>query len=285
MASRITSENLPEDIRQLMERFTQKVRIVEMLLRRGLLASTFHHTEESPFASADGNGNTDRKGWKDHYPIPLNQQWPDSRTWRAYGSKALDGVLREATWPQLIGGTQQEYSVIEPENDVAVQQRTHCLTPSKTDPLGFIHSDPTTLEMSSEAAKQTKMNVNTTSNHWGVRRVADYKVLRKHSGSKDKTPWQELRCQQVYLLDCRPDTQQTESKFRDAPWRKKDTSKIANKNRRRPPTPPSPPRKRTAVFSGGNHDSYDILTRRALAILQAKKLIQVNFSDIAKKHQ
>ena len=138
---------------------------------------------------------------------------------------------------------------MDPENDKAVQQKTHCLTPSKTDPLGFIHSDPTTLEMSSEAAKQTQMHVNTTSNHWGVKRVADYEVLRKHSESEDKAPWQEFTCQQVYLLDCRPDTQQTDSKFRDAPWRKKDTPKIANKTRRRPPTPPSPPRKRTAVFS------------------------------------
>ena len=50
MASRITSENLPEDIRQLMQRFTQKVQIVEMLVKRGLLPSTFHHREKSPFA-------------------------------------------------------------------------------------------------------------------------------------------------------------------------------------------------------------------------------------------
>ena len=235
-----------------------------MLLKRGLLASTFHHTEESPFASAGGNRNTDRKGWKDHYPIPLNQQWPDSRTWRACASPALDEDLPDASWPQLIGGTQPEYSVIEPENDMVVQQKTHGLTPSKTDPLDFIHSGPTTLEMSIEAAKQTQMHVNTTSNHWSVQRVADYEVLRKHSESEDKAPWQEFTCQQVYLLDCRPDTQQTDSKFRDAPWRKKDAPKIANKIQRRPPTPPPPPRKRTAVFSepteGGKalkHDDHN----------------------------
>ena len=220
-----------------------------MLLKRGLLDSTFHHTEESPFASADGNGNTDRKGWKDHYSITLNQQWLHSSTWRAYASPTLDEDLREATWPQLIGGTQQKYSVMEPENDMAVEQKTHCVTQSTTNGLGFIRSDPTTLEMSIEAAKQTQMHVDPTKFHWGLKSVAAYDVFRKHSGSEDKAPWQEFTCQQVYLLDCRPDTQQTDSKFRDAPWRKKDTPKIANKTQRRPPTPPPPPRKRTAVFS------------------------------------
>ena len=186
-------DNTPPESQKIMEEVAKEVEVLQSLLKCGSWGHTGSRSNNkkamklsSKLASADTKLKTEvTNDQQDHYHHSRKQHNADSNAWRASKSATLDQE-EQATAPSLV--------------------------------LGSTQLD---LEESIEAPTPARMDEGSGKKQSDLENEAVHKVFHKHSTAGDSTAWKRDSGQDTYSQDCRSGSLQTETRFADAPWRKK----------------------------------------------------------------